>query len=185
MSARRLLATRRLAHLLLERAARGRPPDRQPDRETAARLLDPRLAPGAETRRRVIAEALALARAAAAALGGDERLAGELRTNLRIALRDREGKPFSVLAPSVVRRADGTAAVLVMVPDGDRGAEARARRYRFAVGRLTKRRADAFLVHPDGTVGEAPVSRSGPRGAAYPDRGCSPSGRPRSGRRPR
>ena len=164
MSARQLLATRRLAHLLLERAARGRPPDRQPDRETAARLLDPRLAPTADARRRVVAEALALARAATAALGREERLAGELRTNLRIALRDREGKPFSVLAPSVVLRADGTAAVLVMTPDGDRGAVARARRYRFAVGRLTRRRADAFLVRADGTVeeltacGETPVS---------------------------
>lgn len=185
MSARRLLATRRLAHLLLERAARERPPGRQPDQETAARLLDPRLAPTAEARRRVTDEALALAHAAAAALGGEERLAGELRTGLRIALQDWGGKPFSVLVPSVVTRADGSAAVLVMAPDGDRGAEARARRYRFAVGRLTKRRADAFLVHPDGTVGEVPVSRSGPRGAAYPDSGCSPSGRPRSGRRPR
>lgn len=181
MTARRLLATRRLAHLLLARAARGRPPDR----ETAARLLDPRLVPTAEARQAVLEEALALARAAAAALGREERLAGELRADLRIALRDRKGKPFSVLAPSVVLRADGTAAVLAMAPEGDRGAEARARRYRFAVGRLTGGRVDAFLVRADGTVEPAPVSRSGPRGAAYRDRECSPSGRPQSGRRPR
>lgn len=179
MTARRLLATRRLAHLLLARAARGRPPDR----ETAARLLDPRLAPTAESRQRVVEEALALARAAAAALGREERLAGELSTDLRIALKDRKGKPFSVLAPSVVLRADGTAAVLAMAPEGDRGAEARARRYRFAVGRLTRARADAFLIRADGTAEMVPVSRSGRRGAAYPDSGCWPSARPQSGRR--
>lgn len=181
MNTRRTRAIRRLAHLLLERAAGGAPPDR----DTAARLLDPRLAPAAEARRRIVDEALALARAAAAALGREDRLAGELRTNLRIGLRDGTGKPFSVLAPSVVLRADGTAAVLVMAPAGDGGAEARARRCRFAVQRLRERPADAFLVRPDGTVEPLPATRSGPRAAPSPDRGCSRSGRPRSGRRRR
>ena len=185
MSAGPVAATRRLAHLLLERAVRRESPDRKmPDRETALRLLDPRLAPTAETRRRVADEALDLARAARSRIERDDRLRGDLRSNVRIALRDRKGEPFSVLVPSVVLRADGTAAVLVMAPAGDRGAEARARRYRFAVARLG-RRTDAFLVRPDGTLNRLRSSRSEPRGAAYPDTGCSPSGRPQSGRRPR
>ncbi len=186
MSAGPVAATRRLAHRLLERAVRRESPDRKmPDRETALRLLDPRLAPTAETRRRVADEALALARAARSRMERDDRLRGDLRSNLRIALRDRKGEPFSVLVPSVVLRADGTAAVLVMAPAGDRGAEARARRYRFAVARLQGRRTDAFLVRPDGTLDSLRSTRSGPRGAAYPDRECSPSGRPQSGRTPR
>lgn len=148
MSRRRIAATRRLGHLLLQRAAAGRPAD--PD--TAVRLLDARAASTGEDRRRVVREALALSRAAASALGRDARLQGELRTDLRIALRDRTGKPFSVLVPSLVQRPDGSAAVLVLAPAGDGGAAARARRYRFAVGSLTGHRAAAFLVHPDGTV---------------------------------
>ena len=181
MNARSLVATRRLAHLLLERAAAGT----ATDLESAARLIDARQVPSADERSRVAREALALARPAAARLGRDDRFTGELRTNLRIALRDRKDAPFTVTVPSVIVRPDGTAAVVVLAPAGDRAAEARARRYRFAVGRLRKRRADAFLFRPDGTVEKVPVSRSERRGAAYPDSGCSPSGRPRSGRRPR
>lgn len=196
MSSGPVTATRRLAHRLLERAVRRTPPEHEtperetpdresPDLETALRLLDPRLAPTAEARRRIADEALALCQAARSRLGRDDRLRGELHSNLRIALRDRKGKPFSVLVPSVVLRSDGTAAVLVMAPVGDRGAEARARRYRFAVGRLRSCRADAFLISADGAVEKMPVSRSAPRGAAYPGTECSPSGRPQSGRTPR
>ncbi|MXZ59708.1 MAG: hypothetical protein F4228_01480 [Acidobacteria bacterium] len=181
MNPRALPAVRRLAHLLLERAAAGTPTDL----DGAARLVDARRIPSSEQRLRVAREALSLARAAASRLGRDHRFAGELRTNLRIALRDRKDAPFTVTVPSVVVRPDGTAAVVVLAPAGDRAAEARARRYRLAVGRLRKRRADAFLFRSDGTVEKVPVSRSGPRGAAYPGRGCSPSGHPQSGRRPR
>ena len=181
MNARPLLAVRRLAHLLLERDAAGAPTDL----DGAARLVDARRIPSSDERLRVAREALSLARAAASRLGRDHRFAGELRTNLRIALRDRKNAPFTVTVPSVVVRPDGTAAVVVLVAAGDQAAEARARRYRLAVARLTKRRADAFLVRSDGTVEKMPVSRSAPRGAAYPGRGCSPSGRPQSGRRRR
>ena len=181
LNTRSLLATRRLAHLLLERAAAGT----ATDPESAVRLIDARQVPSADERLRVAREALALSRATASRLGRDDRFAGELRTNLRIALRDRKDAPFTVTVPSVIARPDGTAAVVVLAPAGDRAAEARARRYRFAVGRLRKRRADAFVFRSDGTVEKVPVSRSERRGAAYPDRGCSPSGRPQSGRRRR
>lgn len=181
MSDRPLLAAQRLAHLLLERAAAGT----STDLEGAARLIDARQVASTEGRLRVAREARALAQAAASHLGRDDRFRGELHTNLRIALRDRKDAPFTVTVPSVIVRSDGTAAVVVLAPAGDRAAEARARRYRFAVRRLRKRRADAFVVRADGTVQKVPVSRSGPRGAAYPDRECSPSGRQQSGRRPR
>ena len=181
MSPRPLPAVRRLAHLLLERVAAETPTDL----ESAARLVDTRQVASTEGRLRVAREALALAQAAASRLGRDDRFRGELHTNLRIALRDRKDAPFTVTVPSVIVRPDGTAAVVVLTPDGDRAADARARRYRFAVGRLRKRRADAFLIRADGTVEKVPVSRSGPRGEAYPDRECSPSGRQQSGRRPR
>ena len=181
MTLRPLLAVRRLAHLLLERAAAGTPTDL----ESAARLVDTRQVPSSEGRFEVAREALALARAAASHLRQNDRFTGELRTNLRVALRDRKDVPFTVTVPSVIVRPDGTAAVVVLAPAGDRAAEARARRYRFAVGRLRKRRADAFVVRADGTVEKVPVSRSERRGAAYPDSECSPSGRPQSGRRPR
>ena len=161
MSARQVSATRRLAHLLLERAAAGR----SADRETAARLLDTRLVPTADDRSRVVREALALCRAAAARLGREDRLTGEFRTNMRIALRDPQGAPFSVVVPSVVVRADGTASVLVMAPAGDRGAEARARRYRFAIKCLRGRGAEALLVRPDGTLDKLPGSHRGPKAA--------------------
>lgn len=181
LNGRPLLATRRLAHLLLERAAAGTPTDL----ESAVRLIDTRQVPSADERLRVAREALALARAAGPRLGHDDRFRGELHTNLRIALRDRKDAPFTVTVPSVILRPDGTAAVVVLAPAGDRAAEARARRYRFAVGRLRKRRAEAFVFRSDGTVEMVPVSRSGPRGEAYPGRECSPSGRPQSGRRRR
>ncbi len=154
MSARLVAATRRLAHILVERAEAGL----SADREAAVRLLDTRLVSTAEDQNRVAREALALCHATTSHLGRDERLTGELRTNLRIALRDREGQPFSVLVPSVILRADGTASVLVMAPAGDRGAAARARRYRFAVARLRGHRTEAFLVRPDGTLDELPAS---------------------------
>jgi len=181
LNARSLLATRRLAHLLLERDAAGTPTDP----ESAVRLIDPRQVPSADERLRVARDALALSRAAASRLGRDDRFSGELRSNLRIVLRDRKDAPFTVTVPSVVVRSDGTAAVVVLAPAGDRAAEARARRYRFAVGRLRKRRADAFVFRGDGTVEKVPLSRSGRRGEACPDRECSPSGRPQSGRRRR
>lgn len=180
MSARLVSATRRLAHLLLERNRAGV----SADPEAALRLLDPRLVPGAEDRRRIAQEALALCQTVTSRFGRDERLAGELRSNVRIALRGRDGKPFSVLIPSVVLGAHGTASVLVMAPAGDEGAEARARRYRLAVGRLRGHQAVALLVRPGG-LDELPASRSGPSGALNPDKGCSPSGRQRSGRRRR
>ena len=47
----------------------------------------------------------------------------------------------------------------------------------------------AFVVRPEGVLDELDPdpgpSRSAPRGEAYPDSGCSPSGHPQSGRRPR
>ena len=181
MSAPPLLATRRLAHLLLERTAAGTPVDL----ESAAHLVDARQVPSSEGRMLVARKALALCRMAGSHLERDNRFAGELRSNLRIALRDRKGVPFAVTVPSLIQRPDGTAAVLVLAPAGDRAAVARARRYRFAVERLHGRRADVFVIRGEGTVEALPVSRSGPRAGAYPDRECSPSGRPRSGRKPR
>jgi hypothetical protein len=181
LSAPPLPATRRLAHLLLERAVAGTPNDV----ESAARLVDGRQVPSSTGRVLVAREALALCEAACSHLGQDDRFAGELRTNVRIALRDRKGAPFAVTVPSVILRSDNTAAVLVLAPAGDRAAVARARRYRFAVGRLRGRRTDAFIIRAEGTVEELPLSRSGPRAAAYPDSGCSPSGHPQSGRKPR
>ena len=181
LSARALPAVRRLAHLLLERSVTGT----ATDLESAARLVDARQVPSSEGRFQIAREGLALAQAAASRLGRDDRFRGRLHTNLRIALQDRKDAPFTVTVPSVIVRPDGTAAVVVLAPAGDRAAKARARRYRFAVGRLGKRRVEAFLVRADGTVEKVPVSRSEPRGAAYPDTECSPSGRPQSGRRPR
>ena len=159
MSARLVSATRRLAHLLLERTVAGSPTDT----ETAGRLVDARLVPTPEGRKRVAGEALALCRAAVSHLSREDWLASELHTNMRVALRDRQGAPFSVVVPSVVVRADGTASVLVMAPAGDRGADARARRYRFAVGRLQGRRAQAFVVRPDGTLDKLPARHRGPK----------------------
>ncbi len=141
----RLAATRRLAHLLLERRIGGA----AGDREAAIRILDSRAAPTETARAKIIEEALHLVRAAAEWLEANP---GVLRSDLRIALRDRGGRPFSVTVPSVLLRPDGAAAVLVMAPGGDRNAHARARRYRFAVRSLLQRPTGAFLVRPGGTV---------------------------------
>ena len=187
MNSRRIAATRRLAHLLLERAVSGRAAT--PD--AAARLLDTRLVPTREGQRRAVEEAISLCRAATLALERDGALRGELRTNLRIAVRGREGAPFTVVVPSAVFSPDGSAAALVMAPEGDRGAAARARRYRFALRSLAGTtaesgpRAAACIVRPDGAVTDLDAIDSEPRGAPSRDSECSPSARSQSGRTPR
>ncbi len=152
MTPRPFAATRRLAHLLLHRSVAGI----ATDEEAATRLLDARLVPEAISRAEVIREALALNRAVRSFL---EENAGEFHADLRIAVRGRNNRPFSITVPSVLARPDGSAAVLVMVPAGDPGAKARARRYRFAVRSLLKKPTEAFLVRPDGTVTRFSLTR--------------------------
>jgi len=149
---RPIAATRRLAHLLLHRAVGGI----TTDEETAARMLDTRLVPDEASRGEVAREALALSRAAHSFL--DEH-PGELRADLRIAVRGRDDRPFSITVPSVLMRPDGGAAVLVMVPADDRGASARARRYRFAIRSLFRKTTDAFLVRPEGAITKLSLAR--------------------------
>jgi len=150
-------ATRRLAHLLLHRAVAGV----ATDEETAARVLDTRLVPEATSRAKVIREALALSRAAQSFL---EENAGEFHADLRVAVRGRNDRLFSITVPSVLVRPDRSAAVLVMVPAGDPGAKARARRYRFAARSLLERPTEAFLLRPDGTATRLSLTRDRRRG---------------------
>ncbi len=136
-------ATRRLAHLLLARIAEGL----EADAAAAERMLDRRVV-AARDREAVVREATALARAAGSWL---EERPGELRSDVRAALRDRAGRPFLVTVPSAIRGPD-RAAVMVMAPTGDRGTVARARRWRFAVRAVWKTPTEAFVARPDGTV---------------------------------
>ncbi len=179
-------ATRVLAHRIVHRAChRGD----QPDLDAAVRLADERLVPSAAARRAVAAEALRLAVTVLEARRPGGPLEGALRANVRVGLRQRDGSARVVLIPTLFLP-DGTGVPRVIaVQDGDaESAMRRARRYRHAARVLLGRPVRAFVVRAGGALEElppGPVSRSGPRGAAYPGRECSPSGRPRSGRRPR
>ena len=178
-------AVRVLAHRLLHRADRL---GQDPDPDAALRLADERLAPSRAARRRVAtrAERPLPRRAGRADPGG--RLDGELRENVRVGLRRRDGSARVVLIPSVILdRERGGVSVLTMQEGDAAAAERRVRRYQAAARVLYQGPVRAFVVRPEGVVDELRrnPSRSGPRAAAYPDRECSPSGRPQSGRRPR
>ena len=178
-------ATRVLAHRLFHRACRR---GTEPDLEAALRLVDDRLVPAARARLDVARAALAFSRGAFREHRPGGRLEGELRENVRVGLRRRDGSARVVLIPSLILDRDrGRVSVLTMQEGDAEAAERRVRRYRQAARVLFPGPVRAFVVRPEGAVEElrGGPSRSGPRGAAYPDRGCSPSGRPQSGRRPR
>lgn len=180
-------ATRILAHRLFHRACRR---GTEPDLEAALRLVDERLVPAAKARRGVAEAALAFSRGAFGEHRPGGRLEGELRENVRVGLRHRDGSARVVLIPSLILDRDrGGASVLTMQEGDAETAERRVRRYRQAARVLFRGPVRAFVVRPEGVVDElrrdSDPTRSGPSGAAYPDRGCSPSGRPRSGRTPR
>ena len=180
-------AVRVLAHRLLHRADRL---GRKPDPDAALRLADERLAPSRAARRRVADQAERLCLAALAERRPGGRLHGELRENVRVGLRRRDGTARVVLIPSVIlHRERGGASVLTMQEGDAEAAERRVRRYQQAARVLYQGPVRAFVVRPEGTVDELrrlpSPGRSEPRGAACPDTECSPSDRPQSGRRPR
>lgn len=176
-------AVRVLAHRLLHRADRL---GREPDPDAAFRLADERLVPSPAARRKAAAQAQQLCRAALAERRPGGRLDGELRQNVRVGLRRRDGSSRVVLIPSlVIHRESSGASVLTMQESDAATAGGRLRRYRTAARVLFRGPVRAFFIRPDGTVEELRPTRSEPRGAPSPDSGCSPSGRSRSGRRPR
>lgn len=180
-------ATRVLAHRLFHRACRR---ETEPDLEAALRLVDERLVPAAKARRDVAEAALAFARGAFGEHRPGGRLEGELRENVRVGLRRRDGSARVVLIPSLILDRDRAgASVLTMQECDAEAAERRVHRYRQAARVLFRGPVRAFVVRPEGVLDELDPdpgpSRSAPRGEAYPDSGCSPSGHPQSGRRPR
>lgn len=180
---RRLAATRALTHRLLHRAEKA---GRKPDLDAALRLVDERLVPAREARRRAATEALVLCRAALSGRTAGGALEGELAADLRVGIHRDDHPARVVLIPTLFRTPDGSVSVLAVQPAGDARAEQRARRYRDAARILfRKRRVRAFLVRPDGALvalsAERPP-RSAPPAASNRDSGCSPSGHPRSGR---
>ncbi len=179
-------AVRVLAHRLLHRADRL---GRKPDPDAALRLADERLVPSPAGRRLVAERARALCLAALGERRPGGRLEGELRANVRVGLRQRDGGSRVVLIPSLVfRRESGAVAVVAMQEGGAEAAQARARRYRAAARVLFQRPVRAFIVLPDGTLADLPrraTTRSEPSAAPNPDSGCSPSDHPQSGRRRR
>lgn len=178
-------AVRVLAHRLLHRADRL---GQEPETDAAFRLADERLVPSRAARRRVAARAQRLCLAALAERRQGGQLDGELRENVRVGLRRRDGSARVVLIPSLIlHRGRGDVSVLTMQEDDAEAAERRVRRYQQAARVLFQGPVRAFVVRPEGVVDRlrrAP-SRTERRGEACPDRECSPSGRPRSGRKPR
>ncbi len=153
---REAAAVRTLAHTLFHRSdARGE----APDLGTARRLVDERLAPGAERRERVAAEALRLALAGLAQRSRGGRLAGRMRSGLRAAVPRRDGSARSVWIPTVVHHPDDSLSVVAFAPDGDDTATRRARSAGYAARMLFGRRVRAVVVHPDGRVRELPSGR--------------------------
>ena len=179
-------ATRVLAHRIIHRGCHRRD---QPDLDAAVRLADERLVPSAAARRAVAAEALQLAVTVLEARrpGGVSR--GRSTPTSGSACASATAAPRVVLIPTLFLPAGTGAPRVIAVQDSDaETAKRRARRYRHAARVLLGRPVRAFVVRAGGALEElppGPVSRSGPRGAAYPDRECSPSGRPQSGRRRR
>ena len=185
---RRHTATRLLAHRLLHRAETVGGMPRTPNLKIAVRLADERLVPSAEERRAVAAEARRLCSAALVRRRAGGPLEGRLRANVRVGVREADGGARVVRIPTLIRHPDGSASVLAMKPAGEPLAAMRARRYREAGAILSSGPVRAFVLAPDGTLEEIPDGRpirSAPSAAACPDTGCSPSARPRSGRRPR
>lgn len=197
---REAAATRILAHRLFHRAdARGE----EPDLDTALRLVDERLAPAAESRRRVADEAHRLARTAFAERRRGGRLEGHLRSSLQVPLRGAAGAARVVSIPTVIHHPDDTLSVVTLAAAGD-DAERRARRSRAAARAFFGRPVRALLVHADGTIrtlspgrqkksptgervsgGPPSPTRSERRGGRSRGRGYSGSGRRRSARTPR
>ncbi len=179
-------ATRLLAHRIIHRACRR---GELPDLAAAVRLADERLVPSAAARRAVAAEALQLAVTVLGERRPGGALEGALHANARVGLRRRDGSARVVLIPTLFLPAGTGAPRVIAVQDSDsETAKRRARRYRHAARILLGRPVRAFVVRAGGALEElapGPPSRSGPRGAAYRDRECSPFGRPQSGRRPR
>ncbi len=178
-------AVRVLAHRLLHRADRL---GQEPHPDAALRLADERLVPSRAARRRVATQAERLCLAALAERRPGGRLDGELRENVRVGLRRRDGSARVVLIPSLILdRERGGVSVLTMQDGDTEAAERRVRRYQAAARVLYQGPVRAFVARPEGTLEELrrAASRTGPRAAAYPGRECSPSGRPQSGRRPR
>ena len=187
--ARRIAATRLLAHRLFHRACRL---GAEPDLTAAIRLVDERLAPDARVRRAVAVEALGLCREALRRRRPGGPLEGRVETYLAAALEvtrrspDRPGADRvtghgfrrRVVIPTLVHRPGGQLSVLALRPTGDRRAGARLRDYRRAAARLFGRPAAGVLVGPAAT-------RSEPAGGRNRGRGCSRSAPGRSGRRPR
>ena len=147
---REAAAVRALAHTLFHRSdARGE----TPDLATALRLVDERLAPGAGRRERVAGDALRLALAGLAERGRGGKLAGRMRSGLRVAVPRRDGGARTVWISTVVHHPDDSLSVVTLAPDGD-DASFRARRARYAARVLFGRRVRSLIVHPDGRIEE-------------------------------
>ena len=150
-------ATRILAHRLFQRACRR---GTAPDLETALRLLDERLVPGAEDRRAAAEAALALSLGAFGEHRPGGRLEGELRANVRVGIRRRDGSSRVVRIPSLLLGKEGSAAAVWSVQDADaETARRRARRYRHAARVLLGRPVRAFVVRVSGALDELPPGR--------------------------
>ena len=151
-------AVRVLAHRLLHRADRL---GRKPDPNAALRLADERLVPSPDGRRLVAERAHQLCLAALGERKPGGRLEGELRPNVRVGLRRRDGSSRVVLIPSLIyRRESGAVTVVAMQEGGAEAAEARVRRYRAAARVLFQRPIRAFIVRPDGTLAQPQRGRN-------------------------
>lgn len=159
-------AARLLAYKLVRRAEAGL----SSDLETALRLVDRRLAPASDPRRRAASEACRLAASILAERRPGGRLAGELRFDLRVAGPGGGGRRRGlVTVPLRIHHPDGTVSVVAAAPAGTGEREAErlraGRRAAEAVfGRFPGGRpVSALLAGPDGALREIPA-RPPPRG---------------------
>ena len=140
--ARRIAATRLLAHRLFHRACRR---DERPDLATALRLADERLVPSAEARRAAAGEAHRLCRLALRRRRCGGSLEGRLETWLPAPAAESE-KKRRILVPTLIHRPGGGLTALDFAPRGDRRTWLRLQDSRRAVAALFGRRAFGVLI---------------------------------------